>query len=154
MAISKIIIDGVTKMDVTSKTVDTTNLLSGYTATKNDGTQITGQVSSSALSVDSVTTTTSGYSLVFNGDVYLSVPSFLIVMLMSNGDSVGRICFYYYSTNNTSPSPSSCWESYSSSAGFTVNTSANIPTVDEWGNLFITSSNPFTTGTYIMYYIM
>lgn len=152
MAISKVIVDGVTKMDVTSKTVDITNLLSGYTATKNDGTQITGQVSSSALSVDSVTTTTSGYSLSFSGNTYTSVPSFLIVMLMSNGTQ--GVCFYYYSANNTSPSPSGCWEAYTHSSGFTVNTSATSPTVGLHNDLSITSSNPFPIGTYIMYYIM
>lgn len=156
MAVSKIILNNVTKMDVTGKTVDTTNLLSGYTATKNDGTQITGQASSSALSMDTVVVTSnSTTTLVFNGDVYTSVPSFLIVMLMS--DTTVGTCFYYYSASNTSPSPSDCWEVYSGTTrGITVNTSATVPTVDEWGNLFITtsSSSIFDVGTYIMYYIM
>ena len=56
MAISKIIIDGVTKMDVTSDTVEASNLLSGYTALKNDGTDITGTASAGpTVLVDSVT---------------------------------------------------------------------------------------------------
>lgn len=42
MAISKIILNGVTQMDVTQDTVASTNLLSGYTATKNDGTKVSG----------------------------------------------------------------------------------------------------------------
>ena len=42
MAISKIILNGVTQMDVTQDTVASTNLLSGYTATKNDGTKVNG----------------------------------------------------------------------------------------------------------------
>lgn len=42
MAISKIILNGVTQMDVTGDTVAGSNLLSGYQATKNDGTKVTG----------------------------------------------------------------------------------------------------------------
>lgn len=42
MAISKIILNGVTQMDVTQDTVASSNLLSGYTATKNDGTKVNG----------------------------------------------------------------------------------------------------------------
>lgn len=42
MAFSKVIFNGTTLMDVTSDTVDAANLLTGYTATKNDGTQVTG----------------------------------------------------------------------------------------------------------------
>ena len=42
MAFSKVIFNGTTLMDVTSDTVDAANLLTGYTATKNDGTSITG----------------------------------------------------------------------------------------------------------------
>ena len=42
MAISKIILNGVTQMDVTQDTVASGNLLSGYTATKNDGTKVSG----------------------------------------------------------------------------------------------------------------
>ena len=44
MAISKIILNGVTQMDVTQDTVASSNLLSGYTATKNDGTKINGSI--------------------------------------------------------------------------------------------------------------
>ena len=43
MAISKIILNGVTQMDVTQDTVASNNLLSGYTATGADGTTVTGQ---------------------------------------------------------------------------------------------------------------
>ena len=44
MAISKIILNGVTQMDVTQDTVASSNLLYGYTATKNDGTKVTGTI--------------------------------------------------------------------------------------------------------------
>lgn len=42
MAYSKVILNGVTLMDVTQKTVEANKLLEGYTALKNDGTSITG----------------------------------------------------------------------------------------------------------------
>ena len=45
MAYSKIILNGETLMDVTSDTVDASDLLSGETATKNDGTKVTGNIS-------------------------------------------------------------------------------------------------------------
>lgn len=45
MAYSKVILNGTTLMDVTQKTVAADKLLSGYTALKNDGTNITGTYS-------------------------------------------------------------------------------------------------------------
>lgn len=44
MAISKLILNGVTQMDVTQKTVTADTMLSGITALMNDGTDITGVV--------------------------------------------------------------------------------------------------------------
>lgn len=65
MAYSKIILNGETLMDVTSDTVDAGNLLSGETATKNNGTKVTGTIatkSSSDLTVSGATVTVpSGY---------------------------------------------------------------------------------------------
>ena len=56
MAISKVILNGTTLMDVTTDTVAADKLLSSYTATKNDGTKITGTLQSSSLK------TAQGYS--------------------------------------------------------------------------------------------
>lgn len=42
MAYSKVILNGTTLMDVTDKTVEANNMLTGYTALKNDGTNVTG----------------------------------------------------------------------------------------------------------------
>lgn len=42
MAIAKVILNGVTQMDVTQKTVTSASMLSGTTALKNDGTDIVG----------------------------------------------------------------------------------------------------------------
>lgn len=44
MAISKIILNGVTQMDVTGKTVTAGSMLNGVTALKNDGTDVTGNI--------------------------------------------------------------------------------------------------------------
>ena len=46
MAIAKIILNGVTQMDVTGKTVTAGDMLNGVTALKNDGTDITGNIAS------------------------------------------------------------------------------------------------------------
>lgn len=50
MAISKVILNGVTQMDVTQKTVTAGSMLSGTTALKNDGTDITGTIASKTSS--------------------------------------------------------------------------------------------------------
>ena len=60
MAIAKVILNGVTQMDVTQKTVDANKMLSGTTALKNDGTDITGSIeskTSSDLTVSGATVT-------------------------------------------------------------------------------------------------
>lgn len=56
MAYSKVILNGVTLMDVTQKTVEANKMLSGTTALKNDGTDITGSVSSKAAATYTPTT--------------------------------------------------------------------------------------------------
>ena len=50
MAISKVILNGVTQMDVTQDTVEANKLLYDYTATKNDGTKVTGSITSKSSS--------------------------------------------------------------------------------------------------------
>lgn len=60
MAIAKVILNGVTQMDVTQKTVTAGSMLSGTTALKNDGTDITGSIASktsSDLTVNGATVT-------------------------------------------------------------------------------------------------
>ena len=60
MAIAKVILNGVTQMDVTQKTVTAAAMLSGTTALKNDGTDITGSIaskSSTDLTVSGATVT-------------------------------------------------------------------------------------------------
>lgn len=55
MAVSKVILNGTTLMDVTDKTVSASNLLTGYTALKNDGTSITGEYVPSGATLQSKT---------------------------------------------------------------------------------------------------
>lgn len=50
MAIAKVILNGETQMDVTQKTVTAGSMLSGTTALKNDGTDITGTIASKTSS--------------------------------------------------------------------------------------------------------
>lgn len=60
MAIAKVILNGVTQMDTTQKTVTAGSMLSGTTALKNDGTDITGSIAtrtSSNMSVSGGTVT-------------------------------------------------------------------------------------------------
>lgn len=46
MAIAKVILNGVTQLDVTQDTVTSGSMLNGITAKKNDGTTVTGNISS------------------------------------------------------------------------------------------------------------
>jgi len=57
MAIAKVVFNGDTLMDVTQKTVVADSMLSGTTALKNDGTDITGSIQT--LSAQTITPTTS-----------------------------------------------------------------------------------------------
>lgn len=60
MAISKLILNGETQMDVTSNTNTSNNMLSGVVGTKNDGTTVTGNIaskSSTDLTVSGATVT-------------------------------------------------------------------------------------------------
>lgn len=70
MAISKIILNGVTQMDVTQDTVASSNLLSGYTATKNDRTKVSGALDFSTIYTGSSNPSSSTGT---NGDIYLKV---------------------------------------------------------------------------------
>lgn len=59
MAISKIILNGVTQMDVTGKTVTAASMRNGVTSLKNDGTDITGNIADMTLP-SSASSTSSG----------------------------------------------------------------------------------------------
>ena len=67
MAISKIILNGVTQMDVTQDTVASANLLSGETATGADGNQVVGAyVPASAPTIESLSVTPSETQQTYN----------------------------------------------------------------------------------------
>lgn len=55
MAVSKVILDGVTQMDVTGNTNTANTILQGYTGTKNDGTEIIGAYVPSSITLQEKT---------------------------------------------------------------------------------------------------
>lgn len=63
MAYSKVILNGTTLMDVTQKTVAADKMLTGYTALKNDGTDITGTYSGGGGGLPGWTDITSTFTL-------------------------------------------------------------------------------------------
>ena len=71
MAISKVILNGETQMDVTGKTVTAGSMLSGTTALKNDGTDITGNIASKT----SADLTASGATVTAPAGYYASAAS-------------------------------------------------------------------------------
>ena len=71
MAISKVILNGETQMDVTQKTVTAGSMLSGTTALKNDGTDITGTIASKT----SADLTASGATVTAPAGYYASAAS-------------------------------------------------------------------------------
>lgn len=92
MAFSKVILDDTTLMDVTQKTVDTSNMLYGVTALKNDGTSVTGTIASktsSDLSVSGDTVTVpAGY---YASQATASVDAGTITNNTSGGTSSGTV---------------------------------------------------------------
>ena len=88
MAISKLIFNGVTQMDVTGDTVTTNTLVSPATATKNDGTQITGALetkTSSDLTASGATVTVPAG--VYSSDAIKSVSTMTLPTSASSSSS-------------------------------------------------------------------
>lgn len=78
MAIAKIILNGVTQMDVTQKTVTSADMLNGVTALKNDGTDITGSIAAMTLpSASSSTSSGTSKATITPGSAaqYLNIPA-------------------------------------------------------------------------------
>ena len=108
MAIAKVILNGVTQMDTTQKTVTAGSMLSGTTALKNDGTDITGSIATRTSSNMSV----SGGTVTAQAGYYASDTSKSV-------------------SNMTLPSSASSTSSGTSKATITPSSSAqylNIPT--------------------------
>lgn len=92
MAVSKVILNGTTLIDVTDDTVAADKVLYGYTATKNDGTEITGSIASKTsadltVSGGTVTAPAGAYA----SDASASVASGTITNNTSGGTSSGTI---------------------------------------------------------------
>lgn len=79
MAVAKVILNGSTLIDVTQKTVVADKLLSGYTALKNDGTDITGSYSApsgtKSISITSNGTTTEDVTNYASAQIAVNVPT-------------------------------------------------------------------------------
>ena len=78
MAISKIILNGVTQMDVTGKTVTANTMLNGTTALKNDGTDVTGNIANMTLpSAASSTSSGTAKATITPGSTaqYINIPT-------------------------------------------------------------------------------
>ena len=73
MAISKIILNGVTQIDLTGDTVQADKLLYPYTAHKNDGTQVTGEATQKTLTTKTITSNGTYDAEDDNADGYSSV---------------------------------------------------------------------------------
>lgn len=69
MSASKIIINGVTKIDLTSDTVQEDKVLNGYTGHKRDGSTFTGNVTFATIRTGSGTPSD---SIGVDGDIYLT----------------------------------------------------------------------------------
>ena len=95
MAFSKVTLNGTTLMDVTQKTVTANTMLSGTTALKNDGTDITGTyIPSASVDVEPLSVTTNGTYTAPTGTAYSPVT----VNVSGGGDSAERkdVNFYDY----------------------------------------------------------
>ena len=78
MAISKIILNGITQMDVTGKTVTANTMLNGTTALKNDGTDVTGNIANMTLpSAASSTSSGTAKATITPGSTaqYINIPT-------------------------------------------------------------------------------
>lgn len=154
MAVSKVILDGVTLIDVTNDTVDVTNLLSGYTALKNDGTSITGTASGGpTVLVDSTTLSAASNTITFSN--INSLPSFCILVNSTNNNynNTQVVCVSYMSTN-VSPNPASNWEISEASKGKLTYDMDGFVYIVSNELVILSVSKSFQPGTFILYYIL
>lgn len=138
MAISKIILNGVTQMDVTQDTVASANLLSGETATGADGNQVVGAYVPSSPTIESLSVTPSESQQTYNSS---SVDGYKPV-------TVGAIPSNYVGSGVTRRSSSDMTASgatVTAPAGYYANASsktvASGEVVDVWGEEEFTTVN-------------
>ncbi len=175
MAVSKVILNGTTLMDVTQKTVEADKMLTGYTALKNDGTDITGSYTPPTVSLQSktnITPTTSsqtitadqGYdglsSVQVNGDANLlaenikkDVSIFGITGTLEGGGGGGT------ATLTINPAPTSVWD-ITAQTDVTYNNGIELPYGEliEWGEMMggtrasvSPADNPYTVYSWIVW---
>lgn len=90
MAFSKVILNGTTLMDVTQKTVTSASMLSGTTALKNDGTDVTGTiVSKSSSDVTKSGLNVSAPAGYYSSDVSVTIPVAEALNITESTDTSG-----------------------------------------------------------------
>ncbi len=121
MAISKIILNGVTQMDVTGKTVTSASMRNGITALKNDGTDVTGTIPDMTLpSASSATSSGTAKATITptSSAQYLNIPEgyndtaqFYTIAAASGGSSWTKVAetSYQVSTTSTTASTVATW---------------------------------------------
>lgn len=121
MAISKIILNGVTQMDVTGKTVTSASMRNGVTALKNDGTDVTGTIPDMTLpSASSATSSGTSKATITptSSAQYLNIPEgyndtaqFYTIAATSGGSSWTKVAetSYQVSTTSTTAATVATW---------------------------------------------
>lgn len=120
MAISKIILNGVTQMDVTGKTVTSASMRNGITALKNDGTDITGSIQDMTLP-SAASSTSSGTAKATitptSSAQYLNIPAgyndtaqFYTIAAASGGSSWTKVAEKTVTASTTSTTASTVEE--------------------------------------------
>ena len=110
MAISKIILNGQTQMDVTGKTVTAGSMLDGATSLKNDGTDIVGSIPSK-----------SAYDLTVNGATVTAPAGHYAIAAsktIPNADASAATPSFSYTTENGVRKWGFTYEAYAESAGY------------------------------------
>lgn len=137
MAISKIILNGVTQMDVTGKTVTSASMRTGVTALKNDGTDITGSIQDMTLpSVSSSTSSGTAKATITptSSAQYLNIPT-------------GYNDTAQYYTIAAASGGSSSWTKVAETSYQVSTTSTTATTVETWA----TGHNEIWTSDKILY---
>ena len=142
MAISKITLNGVTQMDVTSNTVAADNLLEGYTATGADGNPVIGTAKTGEIWMEETITTSGAVTKALDPYVLYHFTGALTSLTITlNAPSTGQIAHYHFdflsgSTAPTLTMPNSVTmpDSFSVEASkrYEVDVLNNFGTVMEW----------------------
>ena len=144
MAISKIILNGVTQMDVTSDTVATDNLLEGYTATGADGNRVMGTAKTGEIWVEETITTSGAVTKALDPyTLYHFTGALTSLTITLNAPAQDQIAHYHFDFLSGSTAPTltlpnavTMPDSFSVEASmrYEIDLLNNFGTVVEWEN--------------------